>query len=85
MLVKGHKAQDLGFNQDYRQITNHKTYQLKISKTCKLPTVFSKSGGGDRPPPIDSYLSQPWNGFVEQRNVFTAVDRQSDNKMKTVS
>ena len=26
------------------------TYQLKISKTCKLPTFFSESGGGPSPP-----------------------------------
>ena len=33
------------------------TYQLKISKICKLPT-FSRNQGGTVPPP-DSQLSQP--------------------------
>ena len=34
----------------YQLYKLHKTYQLEISKTCKLPTFFSESGGGPSPP-----------------------------------
>ena len=44
----------------YQLFKLHKTYQLEISKTCKLPTFFSKLRGGPSPPWFPFIAALTW-------------------------